>query len=108
MIDTQELVQGTDWSATIFVTDPANGPANLTGAATTFLVEVGGTIHVCSATVTDATGGLIDIDVTHAQTATMAPNAVGFGQVMATLSGGDVVEIMRFPVRTIDSLEVVP
>jgi hypothetical protein len=105
MIDTQEIVQETDWAATVTVTDETGAVVNLTGSSVTFMVELAGTVYTCGAYLTTAASGLITINVSRSVTAKMKPDAVGTGQVMLVTGSGVALELLRFPVRTIDTIE---
>jgi len=108
MNETQNIVQATDWAATVTVTDEAGAVVNLTGSSVTFMVELAGTVYTCSAHLTTAASGLISINIGRSMTAAMKADAVGTGQVMITTGSGVALELLRFPVRTIDTIEATP
>lgn len=108
MIATQDITRGTDWGATVVVKDAAGAAVNLTGATIGFIVQVGATSYAGSAAITNAAGGTISLALSDTLTASFAAYMEGTGQVFATFSGGIVSEIIRFPLRTLDRLEVAP
>ena len=108
MITTQDITRGTDWGATVVVKDAAGAAVNLTGATVGFIVQVQATSYAGTAAISNAAGGTISLSLTDTLTATFPVYAEGTGQVFATFSSGTVSEILRFPLRTLDRLEVTP
>jgi hypothetical protein len=106
MIESQRIVQGTDWSATVSVTDDFNRPVDLTGAKASFRIELAGAVHACDAFLTDAVAGIITIVVPKAKSAVMAETSVGHGELVLELASGSVAQLLSFPIRLIDAIEI--